>query len=101
VRECCSVEETAEWRTLNRIETATLNRLYKKPATDLATRRQEVSIIREPMLQFERRMRARYPSMPLTLNEQEQQWLNDPEIQKEVQQSVEDEKLLKRTQRRC
>jgi hypothetical protein len=23
VRECCSVEETAEWRTLNRIETAT------------------------------------------------------------------------------
>jgi hypothetical protein len=53
------------------------------------------------MLAFEKRMRAKHGArMPETQTEMETRWQNDPEIAREVQESIEDEKRLEQARRR-
>lgn len=49
--------------------------------------------------EFERRMRRKYPNMPETNSEALERDLRDPEIAKEVQEAMRDERLLEEDQR--
>ena len=93
-----TAEEIEEYRCIRRREIAELNR--QPVVGSVAGRMQQVIDSEKRSREFERRMRRKYPNMPETNSEALEHDLRDPEIAREVQEAMKDERLLEQNQRR-
>jgi succinyl-CoA synthetase alpha subunit len=100
LKEVGTAEEIEEYRCIRRREIAELNR--RPVVGTVAGRMQQVIDSEKRSREFERRMRAKYGSrMPETNSEALERDLPDPEIAREVQEAMKDERLLEQNRRRC